>query len=221
VISVFGTLRGPRGLTLASLACLALLFAACDTGEPPPTGADTTPDLGCLDADELRIYVPPKATYLRVSESDHNSGARASTPTRLADLGIQPGDQLRLERFGEFQYNRQHPDLVYYGMLVLFSSTSELLGPTERHRVPGALSAGIETHISRPTRAGNLPTNIPEDFVLGMERNGDPTVPYDEPIMVQVPEGARFLFLSPEDDLFHDNIDQDEDFALCITIVNS
>lgn len=214
-------LSSARGrLLLPSLFVLLLLLAACDTSDPEETGLDTEPDIGCLEADELRIYVPPRASYLRLSDRDVDRGAESSTPTSLASLGIGAGDQLRLERFGEFQYNSQHPDLVYYGMLVLFSSSSELLPHTERHRVPGALAAG-EPHTSRPTFTGNLPTNIPEDFVVGMEPNGNPTVPHDEPVFITVPEGAQYLFLSPEDDNFWDNLDQDEDFALCITIVNS
>jgi len=218
--SLSGPARFPFGLVPSALICGLLFLAACDSVDPEPTGADTEPDIGCLEADELRIYVPPKATYLRVSEADHDLGAESSVPTRLADLGIQAGDQLRLERLGEFQYNSQHPDLVYYGLLVLFSSSAELLPYDQRHRVPGAIAAGIP-HTTSPTHAGGLDTNIPEDFVVGMGTNGDPRVPVDDPVFVEVPEGAQYLFLSPEDDHFNDNLDQDEDFALCITVVNS
>jgi hypothetical protein len=204
-------------LTFPVLFALLLLIAACDSSDTGETGLDTQPDLTCASAEATRIYVPPKATYLRTSERDNNLGAQASVPVRLADLGIQPGDQLRLERLGEFQYNSQHPDLVFFGMLAVFSSTSELLPFNERYRVPGAIVAGAAyAHETRRTHNDNLVTDIPEDFVLGMEPNGDPSVPFDEQIVVVVPEGAQYLFLSPEDDHFNDNIDQDQDFALCI-----
>jgi hypothetical protein len=186
---------------------------------PEETGLDTTPALGCDGSEEARLYVPPRATYLRVSQQDRASGALDAIPHQLSALGIAPGDQLRLERLGEFQFNQSHPDLVYYGLLVLFSSTNQLLPHTELHRVPGALAVG-DPHQTRPTFHGNLPTNIPEDFVVGMGRNGDPTIPRDEPVYVTVPEGAQYLFLSPDDDQFSDNLDVDEDFSLCINIVD-
>lgn len=211
---------GPLRLIPSSLIFAILLIAACDTADPGETGEDTDPDLGCRSTQEMRIYVPPRATYLRISDIDYDLGVEASVPTRLADLNIQPGDQLRLERLGEFQFNSQHPDLVYYGLLVLFSESSDILAYDQRHRVPGAIAAGVP-HTTPPTHSGGHETDIPEDFVVGIEPNGDPAVPVDDPVYVEVPEGAQYLFLSPADDHFFDNIDEDEDFALCITVVSS
>lgn len=174
--------------------------------------------VGCQQSGETRIFVHHLRTFLRVSERDHQNGALDAIPLRLSDYGIAPGDSLRIERIGEFQYNATHPDLVYYGLLVVFSATNELLPWTEPHRVPGAIAAGTP-HVTRPTWFDKHPTDIPEDLVVGTMPSGDPTVPFDQPVFVRVPQGAQFMFLSPDDDHFADNLDDDQDFSLCINIV--
>jgi hypothetical protein len=213
----------PRTL---SILALVLLFVStgCDSNAPEE-GLDTDPAIGCEAAGDIKLYVPPKATYLRTSDLDANAGVVGSVPHRLADLGLGPGDTVVLERIGEFQYLSEHPDLVYWGLLVLFSSTNELLPYTERHRVPGAVAitspAGeTHAHVTPPTFIGNHPTDIPEDIVVGMEPNGDPRVSVDDTVEIQIPADAVYLFLSPADDHFSDNLDEDEDFHLCITPVD-
>jgi hypothetical protein len=211
-----GQLTRPCRLLLPAILISTLLIAGCDKSVE---GEDTEFHVGCDAAHQTRIFVPPRATFLRVSDRDHQAAAVNSVPHRLSNLGIQPGDRLRLERFGEFQYNMTHPDRVYYGLLVLFSSTNQLLPYNEQHRVPGALAAG-EPFVTRPTYHDDLATDIPEDFVVGIQRvGGDPRIPHNQPVFVTVPEGAEWLFLSPEDDHFSDNIDEDEDFSLCVEVV--
>jgi hypothetical protein len=211
--------------TLSTLALVLLLVnTGCDSNAPEE-GLDTEPAIGCEAAGDIKLYVPPKATYLRTSDVDVERGAQSSVPHRLADLGLEPGDTVLLERIGEFQFNSSHPDLVYWGLLVLFSSTNELLPSSERVRVPGAVAITSEAgqthaHVTRRTFFDSHQTDIPEDIVVGMEPNGNPLIPVDDRVEVQIPENAAYLFLSPEDDHFADNLDQDGDFHLCITPVN-
>lgn len=185
--------------SLRPLAAVALLFGAsgCDsTSEPPSNDGEFQP--GCEQSTATRI--DPTGTYLRTN------GDNASSPTviRLADLGISPGTQVELQRLGEYQYQgRGDVTLVREQLVGVFSSSAELLPSNVLARVPGAINAG-SSFVTPPTANGSLPTDIPQDFLVERTR-------------VPVPAGAQFLFLSPVDDLFEDNLDSDEDYRVCVT----
>jgi hypothetical protein len=186
---------------LAIVLALSFTLTACDSGSDEEEGADTDPAIGCDDAGAISVQVLPRATYLR---SDNAEPAQAF---RLSDAGLQPGTRVRLERLGEFQFRDIDPDLVSTRIVAVFSSDDVLLDRTERARVPGAIDAGSD-FVTRPTFGSGQATDIPEDFDI------------DGVDTLTVPENAAFLFVSPNDGKFDDNLDQDEDFRLCITQVN-
>lgn len=203
--------RSSHTAFLATLISISISFAfvACDTGsieredDPPPvTGEDTAPAVGCEEDTAIELQVPPTATFLRVAPSDLTLPAPAY---RLAELGagLVPGTRIRVERLGEYQFRDIHPDSVRFGILAVFSSDATLLDRSERERVPGAIDAG-DDFTSRPSFRDNAATDIPEDFAV-----------FEEDTLV-VPEGAEYIFVSPEDDSFEDNLDEDGDFRLCI-----
>ncbi|MDX1530533.1 MAG: hypothetical protein R3362_03320, partial [Rhodothermales bacterium] len=127
---------------------------------------------------------------------------------RLADLGVVPGDELRLERLGEFQYEGQDDvTLVRYRLLAVFSASDAVRPTAERERVEGALDAGSD-YVSMASHNDDLDTDIPEDFLVA----GDGAT-----TQVRVPERAAFLLFSPDDDYFADNLDEDADYRVCVT----
>ena len=181
---------------------LLLALAACDGAQEE--GIDTDPALGCDAPDAATVGIEPTATYLLTREEDE---ARPAQAVPLADLGVGPGSRVRVERLGEFQFRaRLNPDSVSYGAVAVFSSSRTLRDRAERVRVPGALDAG-DDYVTAPTLGEGASTDIPEDFrVVGVDT-------------LEVPAGAAFLFVSPDDREFQDNLDEDDDFRLCFTPV--
>ena len=191
-------------LCLVVLLALSFTLTACDSSREEEEGEDTDPAVGCNDAGAITLQVPPTATYLRTSANDE---AAASQPVRLAGIDLQPGDRIRAERLGEYQFRDIHPDSVRYGIVAVFSSDTQLLGRDVLNRVPGAIDAG-EDAVTPFAFRDNVPTDIPEDFAVFEEQT------------LTVPGGAEYLFLSPFDNAFNDNLDDDGDFRLCITHVD-
>ncbi len=144
----------------------------------------------------------PTQTYLR-------SGPPPSTntPLQLSQIGAQPGQMIRLEAFGTYDRDGSGINATdsYGDLLGLFSKTATLLTHTEHRRVPGAISAG-PTHQSKNVWIGGMPTDIPEDFNIGSG------------IDVIIPEGAEYLFFSPDDSQFHDNSDPDLNYGVKIIV---
>jgi hypothetical protein len=192
---------------LLTLLAFALTLTACDSGSDEEEGEDTEPAIGCDDPGAITLQVPPRATYLRASTTDEATPAPAY---RLDELGagLQPGTTVRTQRLGEYQFRDIHPDSVRYRMVAVFSSDDTLLDRTLRERVPGAIDAG-DDYTTQPSHRDGGATDIPEDFAI-----------FDSATVV-VPEGAEYLFVSPEDDHLMDNLDEDGDFRLCITPVGS
>jgi fibronectin type 3 domain-containing protein len=82
-------------------------------------------------------------------------------------------------------------------MAAVFSGSSVLESENQQDRVPDAIAAG-------PDFPTSLVPDIPEDFRV----NGN---------IIEIPEGATHLFLSPHDANFSDNTDPDGDFRIRIT----
>ena len=147
------------------------------------------------------LHLDPRATYLRTNEpANCNVDAVA---TALTSFGVQPGDWVRIQRAGAFSYTTGGPQNGV-GTILVFSSSSTLLAPTELARVPGAIAAGTP-YVTAPTHNGDLPTDIPEDFAV---------VDY---VDVQVPAGAAYLFAAANDEFYCDNEDPDGDYGIIVT----
>ncbi|MGV3724311.1 MAG: hypothetical protein ACO1SX_25735 [Actinomycetota bacterium] len=156
------------------------------------------------EAQEI-LPVNPQATYLHTANADAN--ALPAVAIDLNALGLQPGDPIRLERLGAFAPGGSFPD--QQSMIGVFSSTDILDPATATHRVPGAIDAGADV-LSRPTFVGAQPTDIPEDFAIT-----------GAGVVLDIPAGAQFLFVSPNDSYFADNSDPDGDYTLRITLLDT
>jgi hypothetical protein len=76
--------------------------------------------------------------------------------------------------------------------------------------VPGAIAAGVP-FITDRTFFGDFQTDIPQDFQVARTIN-----PFTS-IVVQVPAGAKFLFVAARDSHYGTNEDPDSDYKVSIT----
>jgi hypothetical protein len=154
-------------------------------------GPNSTPTL---------FKVDPRASFLLRETNDPN--AQPSFIIDLSSLGFVPGDQIRLERLGDYsvQINTAETSTA---MNAVFSSTNVLLGPQTRNRVPGSINAGLNL-VTQPTIANGLETDIPDDFFVGN-------------LTVRIPVGARYLFVGTPDPYAGDNGDADANFAIRVS----
>ncbi|MHC4416741.1 MAG: protein kinase domain-containing protein [Planctomycetota bacterium] len=171
--------------------------------ERPSLSASMTP------GESVVFPIDPKATYLRPTWEEDRWAFRA-VPISLDALGIAPGDQIRLERLGDYAGGTSGGDSKS-GMVAVFSASLVLLGPDLLRRVRDAIDAGTDF----VTDGENTPTDIPEDFVI-----------YDwkgtfDVVSIVVPEGATHLFASAyEVGYYQNNGDPDGDFALRLTLLD-
>lgn len=149
------------------------------------------------------VSIVSPAAYLHTSYDP----AADAVPLALADFGIQEGDAIRLERLGDFDCGSPCVD-DRTSMIAVFSASDVLLAPSLLNRVVDAIDAGddVATH---NTHYGGEPTDIPEDFAIQLADCSS--------VEVVVPEGAAYLFITPNDSLYYDNTDPDGDYGLRIT----
>lgn len=155
------------------------------------------------------IVVNVAATYLLTSEDPY---AQNTIPVSLSSLGLQPGDEISMQAFGDFCYFAPNcfKFIVPPGpILGLFSTSSSLLSSSLLNRVPGAIGGVGTPAASWLTYYGNLPTDIPQDFLI-------PQIPGSTEITI--PTGANFLFLSVIDTLYGDNLDRDQEVGVRISV---
>jgi hypothetical protein len=143
---------------------------------------------GSVWALSVEIDIDPTRTYLNLAGND-------ATAIELSDYGIVSGDTIRLETFGYF---RMYPDDVGMNtnMGAVFSSSNVLLptsfGVDSWNRVPGAIDAGTDM-------VTDAPGFIPWLFDIDQDFRVDPS------LMIQVPNGAAYLFVASVDAFFLDN----------------
>lgn len=136
--------------------------------------------------------VSPRWGFLRTSATDPGEPA---VPIDLREIGILPGDRVRLKRLG---YNSANvpgkpydpEEKRFYRLCGLFSSSAEILSPDLLHRVPGAIDAGIDVKTSMWNFYSDRQANdIPEDFQIADWQS------HDDETLVTVPVDARYLFV--------------------------
>ena len=152
--------------------------------------------------------IDPRTTFLRTNNDPGALGAFAIDLSALS-FAVDAGDTLLLEGLGDFRPGTSagHFD-ASKSLLGVFSSSTTLLGASNLNRVVGALEAGADV-VSSATFFGAVPTDIPQDFLIYSSAVAS--------VLVQVPVGAQFLFVAPNDSFYGDNSDPDGDFGLRIT----
>jgi hypothetical protein len=138
-------------------------------------------------------------------------------PIDLSTLSftVHAGDILHLQELGAWQAGEpQNFTDTDKNTIAVFSSSSTLLGSSSANRVPGAISAGVPVS-TPPTFFASLPTDIPQDFFIGSKIN--PISSVDASVDVQVPVGAKFLFIAAYDSHYSTNEDPNRDYMVRIS----
>jgi hypothetical protein len=86
----------------------------------------------------------------------------------------------------------------------VFSASGTILASDQAARVPDAIDASTDT-VTDPTSAGDLATDIPEDFLCA-------------DVIVPVPSGATHLFVGVNDSAYGDNGDPDGDLRVRVEL---
>ena len=188
------SIKARRGLLLVTILVVVVGALLLSVGVSSPTEAQTAT---APPPAPISGQVAVKATFL------HADAADAPAPPTVVDLsaaGYKPGDTLKIS------YRVPPPGFSYYGcqgpfegaegvrLLGVFSSSSQLLAPSERARVPGAIDAGEDAYVG-PTYLNNAPVDIPQDFQV--------TPPSG--FLIKIPPSATHLFLGIPDPYHGDN----------------
>lgn len=128
----------------------------------------------------------------------------------LAVLGIMPGDEIQINRLGDFSYTGAQTETAVT-VIAVFSASDSLLGPGELARVVDAVATIDGTPVETPmTNQCGTETDIPQDFAI-----------FGTSPPVTVPETATFLFVCASDEFYGDNTDMDGDFGVEVLRVRS
>jgi len=181
-----------RGFLTSVSLLVTVLSSGCLGNSDDPGGFE-----GQFERD-----VDPSRTYLR-TESDNTGDA---SPIDLGSLGLEPGDEITIERSGSFEGSSGGT-----GMIAVFSGSDELAPSDSQKRVADAIDAE-EDYETSPTYEGGSTTDIPEDFLVA-DNGGE-----QKSVTVTVPEGATHLFVAAIDNFYEDNSPGEEGFGVRITL---
>jgi len=160
----------------------------------------------------ITVRINPTATYLHTND---DSNSTSTVPIDLQALGIGAGDTVQLQSSGTLSYYTGCPVCsppvpgdteIATNMIGVFSSSNALFPSGFLSRVPGAIDAGLPRFITNLTLMGNQLTDIPQDFFISNTA----------PLSVEVPTGAKYLFVAASDGFYGDNGDADSNFAVTI-----
>ena len=161
---------------------ICLLAAYCRVGVPVKAANGS-----------VEIEVPVRGTYLYVDPRD-NFGVESPGVADLHSNDISAGDTILISFEGTVDnYGGSDYHTLDY-LIGVFSSTNQLLSVSEADRVPGAINAGDDFETGQ-TWFSDENTDIPEDFQI------TPSTGF----LIQVPQNAKYLFLSMLDSWYPDN----------------
>ena len=160
-----------------------------------------TPKIVNFEFSELKVDVSALGTFLRADPIMEEGGSPVEEPT-IIDLEAQGliGEEWILisysgEIFHAIDWGDGDPkEDGYINLIGVFSTTSELESIDNLNRVPGAIASnvGFETD---ETYFTEMSTDIPEDFLSGHHTG----------TKIEIPNGAKFLFLCNPDVYYPDN----------------
>ena len=175
------------------------------------------------------VLISPKSTYL---QPENPAEVRNEVePPVVLDLvndllyPVTPGDYLRVQAVGKFDFDESgqddggpYADGSLRNAWGVFSSSDELGPKSEPNRVPDQepLVADSMTRFLHvpPISSGFVP-DLPHDFIIPTaSAGGEAGI-----AVVRVPDGATHLFLGAADEIWFDNIAEDNFYGVRITRV--
>ncbi len=143
----------------------------------------------------VEIQIPPRGTYLRADPG--GEGRLPVDPPGIVDLqsnGFSTGDTLLITFEGSLlAYEGGESTPVTY-LIGVFSSTNQLLPISDADRVAVAIDAGNDFSTAQTFQTQEN-TDIPEDFQI------TPSTGFS----IEVPQNAKYLFISLHDSFYPDN----------------
>lgn len=141
----------------------------------------------------VEITVPVRGTYLYVDPRD-SSGVESPGIADLQNNDISAGDNILISFEGTVDNYGGSDYHTLESLIGVFSSTNELLSISDLDRVPGAINAAEDLDTGE-TWFSKENTDIPEDFEI------TPSTGFS----IQVPQNAKYLFISMLDSWYPDN----------------
>ena len=150
---------------------------------------------------ELTVDVSALGTFLRADPIMEEGGSQVEEPT-IIDLeaeGMADLEWVLISYSGEIFHAIDWGDGDpkkdgYINLIGVFSTTTELESIDKLNRVVGAIDSGVDFETDE-TYFTEMSTDIPEDFLSG-DHTGT---------TIEIPDGAKFLFLCNPDVYYPDN----------------
>ena len=161
-----------------------------EVSSPAPTGFS-----------ELKVDVSALGTFLRADPIMEEGGSPVEEPT-IIDLeatGILGENWIFITYSGKIFHaidwgDGEPKEDGYINLIGLFSTTADLESIDKLNRVTGAIASN-GGFVTDETYFGELSTDIPEDFLIGHHTG----------TTIEIPNGAKFLFLCNPDVYYPDN----------------
>lgn len=154
-----------------------------------------------LEFSELQVDVSALGTFLRADPIMEEGGSPVEPPTviDLEATGLIDEEWILISYSGKIFHaidwgDGDPKEDGYINLIGIFSTTSELESIDKLNRVPGAIDSNKD-FVTDETYFGELQTDIPEDFLSGDETG----------TRIEIPDGAKFLFLCNPDVYYPDN----------------
>ncbi len=172
---------------------IGIVIASADEGTVEISSQVLEP----VDFSEMQVDVSALGTFLRADPNMEEGGSPVQKPT-IIDLdaeGLSDAKWISINYHGEvfLSYGKKHVN-DEIRLIGLFSATSELKSIENLNRVPEAINSG-EDYKTGETYFGNVPTDISEDFIIKYLIGSN----------IEIPSGAKFLFLCCADIYYPDN----------------
>ena len=161
----------------------------------------SSPTEQTVEFSELQVDVSALGTFLRADPIMEEGGAPVEEPT-IIDLeatGMLGEKWIFITYSGKIFHaidwgDGDPKEDGYINLIGLFSTTAELESIDNLNRVPGAIDSNNDWETDE-TYFRELPTDIPEDFLIGHHTGTS----------IEIPDGAKFLFLCNPDVYYPDN----------------
>ena len=160
-----------------------------------------TPEVIEYEFSELTVDISALGTFLRADPIMEEGGSAIEEPT-IIDLeatGLIGEEWILISYSGKIFHaidwgDGDPKEDGYINLIGLFSTTAELESIDNLNRVPGAIASNNDWETDE-TYFSELPTDIPEDFLIGHHTG----------TTIEIPNGAKFLFLCNPDVYYPDN----------------